>query len=93
MIELELVVDRLHIKISIVYTMNCPTFTSSLTGSCVTLLSKWKAYFDYKRATELLEGQLVMMGCTHTVPGIKYLQVLDLSTPSKYLSSNDFTLK
>ena len=28
-----------------------------------------------------------------TVPGIKYLQVLGLSTPSKYLSSNDFTLK
>ena len=27
------------------------------------------------------------------VPGIKYLQVLGLSTPSKYLSSNDFTLK
>ena len=49
--------------------MSCPTFTTNtiaLTGSCVTLLSKWMAYFGYKRATELLEGQSVMIGCTHS---------------------------
>ena len=33
------------------------------------------------------------MEVMEAVPGIKYLQVLGLSTPSKYLSSNDFTIK
>ena len=61
-ISVELVVDSWDVNISIVYTMSYPN-TFALTGSCDTLLRKRTAYFGYKRATELLEGQSVMI-CT-----------------------------